>query len=237
MKHLRRHIQSECVVAKARKSLLEHAAQRKKNDKEECLTVSLEETSNSPLPQSPATEAQVIVTEDEEVKPGSTGHFIVCWKCNEGMKASQLPLHLSECCVLRTIMCPNIHRGCDQKEIPLKQLQSHLLNDCKAEKKRQELIEKSKLRREEVVCSGCGELVPILFLKRHESELCENRRVHCRNHALGCNVMVRMRERSLHELVDGRKQTRSSFYTVGHGVNLSIGEDDIKGSWTTEVGK
>ncbi len=72
-------------------------------------------------------------------------------------------------------------------------------------------------------------------LRKHERELCPNRRVPCRNHALGCTVMVRLRERALHELVDGNKALRPALYLPSHGAHLAIREDDIPCPWTAEV--
>jgi len=53
-----------------------------------------------------------------------------------------------------------------------------------------------------------------------------NRRVHCRNHSLGCNVMIRLKERMLHEYVDGMKAIRSSLYLSGHGTYIAIKEGE-----------
>ena len=73
-------------------------------------------------------------------------------------------------------------------------------------------------------CPACGELVPLMYLRKHERELCGNRRVRCRNHALGCGVMVRLKDRALHEHVDGNKAVRSALYLPSHGAHLAIGE-------------
>lgn len=86
-------------------------------------------------------------------------------------------------------------------------------------------------------CPACGELVPLMYLRKHERELCGNRRVRCRNHALGCGVMVRLKDRALHEHVDGNKAVRSALYLPSHGAHLAIGEDDQPCPWTAEVSK
>lgn len=86
-----------------------------------------------------------------------------------------------------------------------------------------------------VQCPACGEHIPLLQLRKHERNLCINRRVPCRNQAVGCNVMVRLGERALHEHVDGSKQTRSTLYMASHGACLSLQEDDIPCPWTAEV--
>lgn len=86
-------------------------------------------------------------------------------------------------------------------------------------------------------CPACGELVPLMYLRKHERELCGNRRVHCRNHALGCGVMVRMKDRALHEQVDGSKAVRSALYLPSHGAHLAVKEDDLPCPWTAEVSR
>lgn len=86
-----------------------------------------------------------------------------------------------------------------------------------------------------ILCPACGEFVALLYLRKHEKELCKNRKVHCRNHPLGCNVMVRLSERMLHEYVDGSKAVRSALYMTSHGAHLALKEDDISSPWTAEV--
>ena len=75
----------------------------------------------------------------------------------------------------------------------------------------------------------------LMQLRKHEKELCANRRVHCRNHPLGCTVMVRLRERAQHERVDTQKAVRTALYMPSHGAHLAIQEDDIPCPWTAEV--
>lgn len=84
-------------------------------------------------------------------------------------------------------------------------------------------------------CPGCGEVVALMDLKKHERELCVNRRVPCRNHPLGCPVMVRLKDRALHERVDGIKAVRPALYLPGHGAHLALGEGDLCCPWTAEV--
>lgn len=78
-------------------------------------------------------------------------------------------------------------------------------------------------------------MVPLIYLRKHERELCSNRRVRCRNHALGCGVMVRLKDRAQHERVDTSKAVRSALYLPGHGAHLAVGEDDVPCPWTAEV--
>ena len=74
-----------------------------------------------------------------------------------------------------------------------------------------------------------------MLLRKHERELCANRRVRCRNHPLGCQVMVRLRERHHHERVDGNKAVRTALYMGSHGAHLALREDDLPCPWTAEV--
>jgi hypothetical protein len=49
-------------------------------------------------------------------------------------------------------------------------LQDHLRGDCEYEKRKEFLIGNSKLRRELVVCTGCGNRFQLCELKKHEVE-------------------------------------------------------------------
>jgi hypothetical protein len=73
-------------------------------------------------------------------------------------------------------------------------------------------------------------------LRKHDREHCTNRKVPCRNHPLGCAVMVRMKDRALHEHVDNERAVRTALYMSGHGAHLSVQEDDLPCPWTAEVG-
>eukprot|EP01034_Spumella_vulgaris_P028906 gene28906-35858_t len=73
-----------------------------------------------------------------------------------------------------------------------------------------------------------------MHLRKHEVEQCGNRRVPWRNQCLGCNVMVKLKERDLHEFVDGKRQMRNALYLASHGAHLAIKEDDIPCPWTAE---
>ena len=73
-----------------------------------------------------------------------------------------------------------------------------------------------------------------MYLKRHEIEQCDNRKVHCRNFCVGCNVMVRLKDRAIHETVSQGRQTRSCLYLNGAGTHLKLDEDDIPAPWTIE---
>lgn len=78
-------------------------------------------------------------------------------------------IHAKEKCRERLILCPNVFLGCTNKTgIPLSSLEKHIENDCEGENQRRRKIENSKFRREPVQCSLCGELVPLMLMKKHE---------------------------------------------------------------------
>eukprot|EP01038_Epipyxis_sp_PR26KG_P012538 gene12538-16816_t len=254
--YLRRHLDSECQVTMKRKKFLLQAQQRRTQQELLLEQEAMRATANSsvvcktiikhyffaivhviyhnlpvdtppPFLTSPSTND--IITDEPPPQ------IVVCSSCNESMKVSKLSHHQANNCIHRTIFCPNFSSGCPKKNIPLLELQQHLKSSCVVEKHRQEMIIRSQSRQECVTCPLCGNnTIPLMDLKRHESELCENRKVHCRNHALGCHVMVNLKERSLHEHVDGKKYVRNCLYMNGHGTHLHVGEDDIPGKWTAE---
>ena len=112
-----------------------------------------------------------------------------CGDCGETMKSSQLSVHKRERCFKRKVLCPNRQFGCtgegkrplddcehkfefvwslDTEGIPLDELQEHLKNNCKAEIWRDELISRSKLRKEPMQCILCGQMIPMEDLRIHE---------------------------------------------------------------------
>jgi hypothetical protein len=78
--------------------------------------------------------------------------------------------------------------------------------------------------RDFVICSGCGQEVPLIAYRRHVREQCANRLVPCKNHPLGCPVMVRMQDRRTHEFVDSRReaQARTCLYMGGQGAHIFL---------------
>mgnify|MGYP001810524099 CR=1 FL=1 len=70
--------------------------------------------------------------------------------------------------------------------------------------------------------------------RKHEHEDCENRLVPCKNHNIGCQVMVPKRERALHEHLQ-EDYARHCLYMSGHGTYLNINENDIVYPWTVEM--
>lgn len=145
----------------------------------------------------------------------------------------KLLLHVAQECPMRAVCCPNRQYGCHET-VPVGKVQQHLKTRCVYEKIKDELIKKSKQRRELVLCAGCGEPQPLMFLKKHEQTECANRLVPCRNWHLGCPVQVRVKERHLHEDVTIDNTLRSCLYFGGGGARMSLEEDDIVPPWTVE---
>jgi DNA-directed RNA polymerase subunit M/transcription elongation factor TFIIS len=229
-KNLKFHLQEECVAAVNRKQLLQYSSERKAKKEE------LE----SQILQSYKIARQVPSTLDESNKEISGDSkkpqqkVIICPQCGEGTRESQLSVHMKESCFFRPVACPNYGIGCHETAIPLHNVQLHLIHDCKAEKLKEEMIIKSRKRNVYVQCSTCGYQVELRNWQKHERELCENRLVPCKNHSLGCNVMVPLTERNLHELID-ESYERYCLYVSGHGSYIHIQESDIICPWTAEV--
>lgn len=146
----------------------------------------------------------------------------------------KLQTHISQECPMRSVCCPNRQFGC-RETVAIGKIQQHLKSQCVYEKLKDELIKKSKQRRELVLCPGCGERQPLMLLKKHEQNECGNRRVPCRNWHLGCPVQVRMNERYLHEDVTIDNSLRSCLYLGGCGARMNLEEDDIVPPWTVEL--
>ena len=68
-----------------------------------------------------------------------------------------------------------------------------------------------------------------------QGEDCPNRKVHCRNYHLGCNVMVKLSERALHEIVTEKQATRQCLYFTGLSSHMALAEDDVTSPWTLEA--
>ncbi|CAN0021419.1 unnamed protein product, partial [Ectocarpus fasciculatus] len=154
-------------------------------------------------------------------------------KKQEAHLKRKLLLHVAQECPMRAVCCPNRQYGCHET-VPVGKVQQHLKTRCVYEKIKDELIKKSKQRRELVLCAGCGEPQPLMFLKKHEQTECANRLVPCRNWHLGCPVQVRVKERHLHEDVTIDNTLRSCLYFGGGGARMSLEEDDIVPPWTVE---
>jgi len=218
---LKRHLAKECVTAKQRRKMAASAAIRKQRQDEVIIPPP------PPLPQQESPRPGSVETDTVMSLP------VLCSDCKESMKSSLLPWHLKNSCKMRKIYCPNRMFGC-MAEIPFSLILQHVRSECEAEAHKDALVKKAKQRQEPVHCPACNELVPLDKLRKHEEQECSNRRVPCRNWCLGCTVQVRLRERKLHEEVDGTKSIRTALYLTGMGANVGIDETDIITPWTIE---
>lgn len=245
--HLKEHLRRECPVVRKRRKLVKAAKQRQ----ESTLTSNLQSSTSYDLfpashdfpPLSPKLSTNVAPLEpiecDGETRALPCEEVVLepthtqCPQCEEFVPNKILAEHQTQFCSMRLVYCRNRSLGC-LKEVPLRDMQMHIEEGCMPEKRKEELIARSKMRREVVQCSGCGEDVQLIDLKKHNAEECINRKVPCRNALLGCNVMVRLRDRKLHEHVDGKAVPKPCLYINGGYGHVSINEDDITPSWTME---
>eukprot|EP01031_Cornospumella_fuschlensis_P030430 gene30430-36771_t len=234
-KQMKFHLKNECVTVKNRRKILEQAQQRaleEQRAEEErmkhfaAIQKMLLQPSTVSLPMG--------VTQQEAARPLSAIKMVVCPDCTESMRESALPHHLIDDCRCRRVMCPNFGFGCKEQAIPLAALQDHIAQHCNAEKHRQQMYMKSRHRFEKLQCSTCGDMVMLKDWRKHEHEDCENRLVPCKNHNIGCQVMVPKRERALHEHLQ-EDYARHCLYMSGHGTYLNINENDIVYPWTVEM--
>ncbi len=242
LQNLRWHLQEECVFAVQRKQLIEQATLRAlKRQEEENAKIQLAlqfKKAERKLDQGStfAYQDHFVAEEEERGKDENHPHnsvVVVCSDCGEAMRESQLTWHLKDSCSFRKIMCPNFGCGCNAMDIPLLKIREHLATDCKAEKLKEKFIKQCKDRLEHVMCSTCGEQVQLCYFRQHNREKCPNRLVPCRNHHLGCPILVPLRERHLHEHVDENYE-RYSVYFPGHGAYLNVSENDVVEPWTAE---
>jgi hypothetical protein len=253
---LKNHQKKECIVAKKRRQMVESSIVRKQNDKIEL------ENFLKPAVKVQNPKAPPLAIQDENIEYNNENADLLeaefqaqlkidmenailsklteCKDCGEEIRVTQIEYHQKSKCKNRLIYCSNRQYGC-KEEVPLSFLKKHLESVCKVEKKKEIMISNSNLRRELVVCIGCGQNIPLMFMKQHEDDSiigtfpkCSNRKVHCKNHSHGCDVMVRLNDRKKHEEVDGDKNIRSALYFDGDGASMSIGEDDIPCPWTAE---
>lgn len=172
-------------------------------------------------------------TDESMVEIDPLHGFVQCEACQEVLRPSQMFFHKDSECPARYILCINRSLGCREK-VRLNELREHLQTDCVVERHKEEMLARCRLRAEPVVCTGCGKSVPLKDFRKHDREYCENKYVPCRNHILGCQVMVRARDRAKHEYVDGSFKQRACLYLAGGDTHLAIGEDDATGPWTAE---
>ena len=112
---------------------------------------------------------------DLATPPMSPIEQLACPDCGEHVLKGKVYFdHRDNLCRMRKVFCPNHSNGC-LETLPISQIDNHLKDDCIYEKNKVDLISKSKLRNELVMCTGCGELIPLRYLRQHETDLCSNR--------------------------------------------------------------
>lgn len=230
---LKRHLDCECRVVLRRKKLLKDADLRK-GDQDSRVVVD-----HGPLDADEG-DSESISSENGswKAKPGipyeqNTSSMYVCPLCEESFPSSKSDTH-KDLCQARIVFCPNRSYGCSVG-VKFSGIRCHLLNECIAERRKIELIERCNKRKELVRCVGCGDLFPLRDLRHHEEHDCHNRKVPCRNAHLGCPVVLRASMRKAHEEVDNlRARTRYCLYLSGAGAHIALNEDDIVAPWTAE---
>jgi hypothetical protein len=221
---LKRHLQRECLSVKKREILVLNSTTRP------LPPTGIHEVL-SYIPSKQSTGQDDVLERAHEIKELV---IVVCEDCGvELVQGRQLNEHKESGCKMRKIFCPNRSFGCVDV-IPISLCQEHLKNDCVYERRKELMINNSKLRRELIICNGCGSPTPLCELRKHEEDRCVNRYAPCRNASLGCEVRVRLEDRALHEHISDSSTCRSTLYMGPGGSHIFINEDDMSPPWTVE---
>lgn len=157
-----------------------------------------------------------------------------CPACHETVPVTLSRRHAAHECIMRVVACPNRDLGCEE-EFPAGETASHLRTHCIVRNDRIEQASRYALRRQRVQCSGCGYMVVLQHLPRHQREKCPNRRVPCKHWKLGCPVMLRLSAMEDHTKVDRLLDPRSCLVFDSGRAYIALGEDDRKPPWTAEM--
>mmetsp|Transcript_24423 Transcript_24423/g.41370 ORF Transcript_24423/g.41370 Transcript_24423/m.41370 type:complete len:1190 (-) Transcript_24423:209-3778(-) len=249
---LKEHLKFGCVLAKKRRSLAAVSVKRKEDIQMETVRRIEAHQSKPDLPfQQKSYYTQANDEEADEVDKVSNNEDIVltfkskappivedvlvqCENCKDMVREDAIRHHISEECRYRKIYCSNRSLGC-MVEVPMCELREHLKRSCAVEEQKDKLVQRSRKRREQMQCSGCGDLFELQYLSHHERTSCPNRKVPCRNHALGCQVIVRLKDRKAHEDVTSGVKPRPCLFFDGQDTRMMINEDDVTPPWTTEL--
>jgi hypothetical protein len=247
---MKKHLTHGCKIAKQRRLMATSAIKRKEDIRESALahieslttahravTTSNNTASATTLPSSPKAGTSALADIDFDMSTYSRAipkdEYSNCPACNDRVRTDEIKSHSKKACRMRTVYCSNRHLGCVE-EVPLSLIPKHLRCDCVVEKRKDELVARSRQRYENVKCTGCAEMVPLMYLQKHEQEECKNRKVPCRNHLLGCEVLVRLKDRKNHEDVSNSIKPRSCLFFDGCDTVMELNEDDIPPPWTIE---
>jgi hypothetical protein len=230
---LKRHLAKECLVARRRRALVEQGLRRKEAQREEerlaaiaAVAAAVEAKQRAKERAQSASPSRDGDGADSEwwgrgTRESAGVHtIVVCEKCGEGVKPSGINEHNISGCLYRTVYCPNRPLGC-RVELPFADLQKHLEEQCEVERKKDLLIERAE-NRDFFICPGCGAEVAAIQYRKHQRSQCPNRKVHCKNHYLGCRVMLRPSMRAIHEIVSDDAHQRSCLYLGGQGTHISL---------------
>ena len=244
---MKEHIKNGCVAAKKRRVLATVSIKRKEEQQKEALLRIEAMRSKPALPFqqqnnyediSSDLNADRVSTPEDDIHhcrpkpPPLEMAMVQCDKCKDMLPTDTLKVHCKEC-RFRLIFCSNRHLGC-MDEVPFCELHQHLRKSCPVEKHKNELVLRSRKRRKVVKCPGCGDGFELQYLRHHESNECPNRKVPCRNHALGCNFIVRLKDRKGHEDVNTGIKPRPCLFFDGQDTRMMIEEDDITPPWTAQ---
>jgi hypothetical protein len=252
---LKDHLKSGCALAKKRRSLAAVSVKRKEDIQLETLKRIEAHKSKADIPfHQPSYYTQrndddnavddiddkvsnnedIVITFKPKAPPPVEEELVQCENCRDMIREDSMKQHNNEECRFRKIYCSNRSLGC-MEEVPMCELNQHLKRSCSVEEHKDMLVQRSRKRREQVKCPGCGDLYELQYLRQHEKASCPNRRVPCRNHALGCQVIVRLKDRKDHEDVSQGVKPRPCLYFDGQDTRMMIEEDDITPPWTVEL--
>jgi hypothetical protein len=251
---LKEHMKNGCFFAKKRRSLAAVSVKRREDIQNETIKRIEAHKSKPALPFQPQSHFQqhndddhdgidhdhvssnddIEITFRPKAPPVEEEALIQCDNCKDMIPEDRFKAHANDECRFRKIYCTNRHMGC-MDEVPLCEMNLHLKQSCVVEQKKDELVSRSRKRRQEVRCPGCGDTYELQYLRQHENTTCPNRKVPCRNHALGCEVVVRLKDRKDHEDVTNGVKPRPCLFFDGQDTRLLLEEDDVTPPWTTEV--
>ena len=143
---------------------------------------------------------QIKFIEENKKSGGSSGVVLCSLNCGAAIPRKDVGRHQTLICPKRIVPCP--YAPSCNKTFKHELLEEHV-KTCKFGIKQKAMAESSKKRRcIPVKCSphhkfGCGKMLLLKDMARHDKYECPNRLVQCRN--IGCKEMIRMNVRQFHE--------------------------------------
>jgi len=116
------------------------------------------------------------------------------------------------------------------------QANAQRLAAAQAQQRLDDAARQSQARQVLIECPGCGEILALAKLPRHQREECENRKVPCKNFEYGCPCLVRVRDRARHEDASSLIRPRSCLWFGGPQAanRVALDEEDLAPPWTAE---